>query len=68
MINLSFNKYITMPCKACKGTGEKENTTHSPFRGMMQKCYNCNGIGMVPNDNGLHILDLIEKFGNRSHV
>ena len=60
------NKYITESCPVCYGSGETDKLLpNSSISTMKHKCMNCKGIGKVPNQKGLDILNLVKAFGKK---
>jgi DnaJ-class molecular chaperone len=55
------NRFITDTCSKCNGTGK----VNSQFND--DNCWVCRGTGLVPNDEGVEILDLVARFVKNSY-
>ena len=52
-----MNKYIDQKCHVCDGKGK---VAHPQFNDDV--CWMCKGTGVIPNDEGYEILDLVAKY------
>ena len=59
-----MNKYVTEVCHVCDGTRFEKK----PFHGITLECYACNGTGLVPNEEGIAILELVRVYGKRYYT
>ena len=59
-----MNKYITDVCHSCDGTRFEKK----PFHGVTLECYTCGGTGLVPNDEGLAILELVRLYAKKYYA
>ena len=60
-----MNPYITDHCPECDGAGIK---TVKWAVGSEIVCYACNGTGIIPNEQGRHIVELLNKYGDKHYV
>ena len=51
--------YLESPCESCNGKGENEELRYS---GYDRTCNACEGSGVVLNDNGRAVLELVTTY------